>query len=251
MKKLLIANWKMELNEAETLDLVLNYKKRLKKITQVEIAFAPSCVYLKEVKNLLGRTHLQLAAQNVAAQAKGKYTGEISAAQIKELGCSYVIVGHSERRIKMNETDDMVNRKINQCYHNDLIPILCIGETLEEKNSGRSDSAIVRQLQAAISKVDGLPENELVIAYEPVWAVGTGQFLEAENIFAFHRTIKRTVSSLYSEKFYNDKVRLLYGGSINSIIAKDYWVSEVLDGILVGGASLDIEEMYNVALEGE
>lgn len=251
MKKMLIANWKMELTESATLDLTFHLKKRLKKISQVEIVIAPSFVYLKEVKNLLGKSNIALAAQTVAAQQKGKFTGEVSAEMLSEIGCQYAIVGHSERRLKLNETDEMINHKINQCYHAGIIPVLCIGESAEQKSSGQSDTVIVRQLHAALEKVDGLPENELVIAYEPVWAIGSGQFLPAEQIFPFQRTIKRTISSLYSEKFYDENVRLLYGGSVNSIIAKSYWASDFLDGILIGGASLDLEEMYNIAVEGE
>ncbi len=241
----------MELDQGGTLELALELKKRLKKITAVEIALAPSLIYLQEVKNILVKSCIELAAQNVCLADKGKYTGEISALQLKSLGCKYAIVGHSERREKLNETDEMVNKKINQCYHAGLIPIVCIGETFEQKANGQSDSAIARQLQLALSKVSGLPENELVIAYEPVWAIGTGKYLETEQIYSCQRTIKRSISSLYSEKFYDENVRLLYGGSVNSIIAKGYWANEFLDGILVGGASLDSEDFYNIAFEGE
>lgn len=251
MKKLLLANWKMELNESSTLDLVFQLKKSIKKISKVEVAIAPSFIYLKEIKNLLGRSNIKLAAQNVAPADKGKYTGEISAAMLKELGCKYSIVGHSERRIKLNETDELINRKINQCLEAELTPVLCVGETFEQKQQGQTDSVLVKQLQVALDKVSNLPESEIVIAYEPIWAVGTGQFLKAEELFAFQRTIKRTISSLYTEKFYDEKVRFLYGGSINSIIAKDYWVCDYIDGILVGGASLDPMEFYNIALEAE
>ncbi len=251
MKQLLIGNWKMELNEKQSLELAFQMKKRLAKITNIEIAIAPSFVYLKEIKNLLSKSNLQLAGQTVAYAEKGKYTGEVSASTLKEVGCNYVIVGHSERRHKMGETDEMINRKINQVLAQGMIPVLCIGETFEEKKQGQTDSVLVRQLQKALTKVDHLPEKEIVIAYEPVWAIGTGQFMQAEELDSFQRLVKRTIASLYSEKFYQEKVRFLYGGSVNSIIAKDFWISEQVNGLLVGGASLDIEEFYNIALQAE
>ena len=171
-QKYLIGNWKMNLNHEQSLDLVFKLKNRLKKISQVEVIIAPSFLYLKEIKELLGKSHIKLASQTVAPQSKGAYTGEISAGMLKEVGVDYVIVGHSERRQCCNETDQMINKKLNQCFHNGLTPILCIGETLEQRREKLTESVIVKQLQKALSKVDSLPENEILICYEPVWAVG-------------------------------------------------------------------------------
>jgi triosephosphate isomerase (TIM) len=251
MKQLLIGNWKMNMQRDASLELAFQLKKRLKKITQLEVVVSPSFPYLHEVNSLLAKSHIKLAGQTVASQDNGSYTGEVSATMLKELGCAYAIVGHSERRHKMGETDEMINKKINQCYHAGLIPVLCIGETYEQKKNGQSDSVLVRQLQYALSKVDGLPENKLVVAYEPVWAIGTGTYMDPAEVSVFQRTIKRTLSSLYSEKFYDSNVRFLYGGSVNSINAKGFWVAEYIDGMLVGGGSLDPEEFYNIAFQGE
>ena len=150
-----------------------------------------------------------------------------------------------------NLNKHLINKKINQSLNAGLTPILCIGETLEEKSASSTDAVLVRQLHTALQKVNGLPENELIVAYEPVWAIGTGKYLSAAELILPYKTIKRTISSLYSEKFYEEKVRFVYGGSVNSIIAKDYWALDFLQGIFVGTASLDVEEFYNIAIQAE
>ena len=252
--KLLIANWKMYLNEKKTTTLVSEYIKKFKKLNKVKVIVAPSDLYLSGVSKKLGKTKIKLASQDVASQDKGAYTGEVSASMLHEIGCLYALVGHSERR-KMGETDEQINKKLVQCYHNRIIPILCLGENLEEKIAGQRASVLARQLRNAISKVDGLPENELIIAYEPVWAISSGRSKEVkeivspEEMYTVSRIIKRDIASLYSEKFYNEKVKLLYGGSVNSIVAKEFWNVDVVGGLLVGGASLDAEEFYNIAFQ--
>jgi len=251
MKKLLIANWKMNLLEEVSLTLAEKYKKSLKKMKNVEVVIAAPFVYLNQLRDLLRKGNISLAAQDVAGQEKGAYTGEVSAAMLKGAGCKYCLVGHSERRQKLGETDTLINQKINQCYNVGLIPVLCVGETLAERDGNRSESVIVNQLQAALRDVNGLPESDLIIAYEPIWAIGTGKYLEAPHIQPIERVIKRTLSTMFSEKFYADKVRLLYGGSVNSIIAPHYWSADFLSGILVGSASLDAEEFGHIAEEGE
>lgn len=251
MKKILIANWKMNLLEDASLTLAEKYRKSLKKLKNVEVVIAAPHVYLNQLRDLLHKSDIRLAAQDVAGQEKGAYTGEVSAAMIKGAGCKYCLVGHSERRLKLGETDALINRKINQAYNVGLIPVLCVGENFAERDGNRSESVIVNQLQAALRDVNGLPESELIIAYEPIWAIGTGKYLEAPHIQPIERVIKRTLSTMYSEKFYQDKVRLLYGGSVNSIIAPHYWNAGFLGGILVGSASLDAEEFNHIAEEGE
>lgn len=251
MKKILIANWKMNLNEEQCLELAFQLQKRFKKISEVEVAVAPSFVYLKDVRAILAKSKIKLAGQNVAPCVGGSCTGEISAAMLKSQGCSFAIVGHADRRRELNETDEMINKKINQSLNAGLTPILCVGETFAEKSSGSTDAVLVKQLHSALEKVNGLPENEVIVAYEPVWAIGTGTYLSAAELILPYKTIKRTISSLYSEKFYEEKVRFVYGGSVNGMIAKDYWSLDFLQGIFVGAAGLDIEEFYNIAIEAE
>jgi len=251
MKKVLIANWKMNLLEDASLQLAEKYHKALKKTKNVEIVIAAPFVYLNQLRDLLRKGNISLAAQDVAGQEKGAYTGEVSAAMVKGAGCKYCLVGHSERRQKLGETDALINQKINQCYNVGLTPVLCVGENFTERDGNRSESVIVNQLQAALRDVNGLPESELIIAYEPIWAIGTGKYLEAPHIQPIERVIKRTLGNMFSEKFYDDKVKLLYGGGVNSIIAPHYWNAEFLAGILVGSASLDAEEFGHIAEEGE
>jgi triosephosphate isomerase (TIM) len=254
MKKLLIANWKMKLKESDSIDLAKKYIEKLNKSRNVEVIIAPTMLYLSKIASLLKKSNLKLASQNIAVMESGALTGETSAEMVHEAGCKYTLVGHSERRHKMHETDDEINKKINLAYDNGLIPVLCIGETLKDKNDGQRDTVLTIQLRNALSKVDNLPDKQLIIAYEPVWAIsssGSGLLMEAEEMYTVARIVKRVLSSLYSESFYEEKVKLLYGGSINSIIAKDFWNIEILDGLLVGSASLDAQEMSTIALQSE
>lgn len=247
MPKYLIANWKMNLLAGSSLELAEKYKQKLKGIKGLELAVAPSALYLDQLGKFFRKTNIKLVAQNVAAQDQGAWTGEVSAKMLKEIGCGYVIVGHSERRHKMGETNEMVNKKINQCFNNGLTPILCIGETEDEKEAGRRNSVLVKQLQTALDKVNGLPENKLLIAYEPVWAIGTGLNMSAAAMFEVERLVKRTLSGLYSEKFYDTEVSLIYGGSVSSINAQEFWNLDFMQGMLVGTASLDAVEFELIA----
>ncbi|MBI5077546.1 triose-phosphate isomerase [Candidatus Falkowbacteria bacterium] len=251
MRRILIANWKMNLNHQTQTQLAEDFKKRLKKIKQLEIVVAPSFVHLQEVSEIFNGTNIKLAAQDVAFEKSGAFTGEVSAGEVREIGCQYAIIGHSERRIKLNETEKMVSGKINQCYGAGMIPILCVGETSEERMRNETESVIIKQLYDSIYKVSGLPEKEIIIAYEPVWAVGGSQFLDPDELAPIAFLVKKTLSAMYSEKFYNNNVRFIYGGSVNSIIAPAFWSAKFLDGLLIGAASLDIEEFYNIASEGE
>ena len=246
MKKIIIANWKMNLDDKETTNLAKEYYKNIKSKRNVEVVLAPSFPFLKDVKKVISGTSLILGSQDVAAQEKGAYTGEVSSKMLKDLGCKYVVVGHSERRQFMGETNETINKKLNQCFNMGLSPILCIGETLEENKDDKRDYVLVQQLQQALSKVNGLPENELVIAYEPVWAIGSGQYMEPKDMQLIQRVVKRVISSLYSEKFCNEKVRLIYGGSVNSINANDFLTQDNVFGLLVGIASLDAGVFRNI-----
>lgn len=247
--KYLIANWKMNLNEEQSLDLAKKYKKRLKGFKSLNILLAPDMLYLKEIKGILGKSEIKICSQNVAAQEQGAYTGEVSASMLKQIGCDFAIVGHSERRIYLNETSELINKKINQCYNAGIAPILCVGETMEDKANGQTDAVLTRQLHGALNKVNGLPENDLIIAYEPVWAIGSGHHMDPNQFYAIYRIIKRALSSIFSEKFYNEKTHLLYGGSVSSINAKDFWIAPQLQGLLVATASLEIDEIYDIATQ--
>lgn len=246
MKNIIIANWKMNLDESDSLKLAKEYYNNIKTNRNTEVVIAPSFPMIKEIQKIFSGTDFILSSQDIAAQESGAYTGEVSAKMLKDLGCKYVIIGHSERRSVMGETNEMINKKLNQCFNAGLSPILCIGETLQENKDDKRDYVLVQQLQQALSNVNGLPEKELVIAYEPVWAIGSGQYMEPKDIQLVQSIVKRVIFSLYSEKFYNEKVRLIYGGSVNSINASDFLSEENISGLLVGTASLDSSVFRNI-----
>jgi len=246
MNKILIANWKMQLDQTQSIALAKQYKQKLGLFNNVEVAAAPSYLYLTEIAEIFKGTRIKLAAQNVAIEKKGALTGEISAQMLKQIGCHYVIIGHSERRHKLGETDEQINQKIQLAFQNNLVPILCIGETMEEKNVGQRDAVLAKQIRNALNKVSALPAKKIIIAYEPVWAIGSGKNLDAREMSAISLVIKRHFSTLYTEKFFQEKVRLLYGGSTNSQNAQDYLSLDCVDGLLVGGASLDADEFFKI-----
>lgn len=247
MQKILIANWKMSLDVEATLKLARDYKKEFKSLKGIELIVAPSAPLLFPVKSILEKTKISLAGQNVASFSAGAYTGEVSANMLNQIGCKYSLVGHSERRQHLAEVDKMIHQKVVQCYAAKLIPVLCVGESLKEKESGSRDSVIINQLHQALSDVESLPEQEIVIAYEPVWAIGTGVSVEQEDLIHVERIIKRALLNLFSESFYNDKVRLLYGGSVSSKNVNTFWGVEKLAGFLVATSSLNASEFLAIA----
>jgi len=249
MQKILIANWKMNLDVEKSLNLAKQYKKNLRTLKGLELVVAPSIPLIIPIKDIFGSAKISLSGQNVAAFSEGAYTGEVSAKMLKQIGCGYSLVGHSERRQHLVEADEMIHKKIVQSYAAGITPVLCVGESLKEKESGGRDAVIINQLQRALSKVEALPDKEIIIAYEPVWAIGTGVSVEREDLIHVERIIKRALSSLYSENFYNEKVSLLYGGSVNSVNVSVFWGIDKLAGFLVGTSSLEANEFLKIAIQ--
>src|SRR4051812_22115750 len=192
----------------------------------VEVAVCPPYPYLEQVSALLAGTPITLGAQSISEHARGAYTGEVSAAMIKEFGCRYVIVGHSERRQLYGESDAQVAAKVGAVQDAGLTPILCVGETLEEREAGRTEEVVARQLDAVLEK---RPVSEAVLAYEPVWAIGTGRTATPEQAQAVHAFARRRVSQ---------GTRILYGGSVKPENAAAIFAMPDVDGGLIGGASL-------------
>lgn len=247
MKKL-IANWKMNLTSAESVKLAHQYKDALADLQdKLDIIVAPSAIYFNDVRRVFVDSKIKLAGQDVASEAAGAYTGEISAKMIREYGAEFAIVWHSERRCILLEKERFIPGKLTQCYKENIIPILCVGETLPEKMAGESDGVIVRQLHKALEKVKGLPEHKLVIAYEPVWAIGTKHAVAIDELQSIIRVIKRVLSNLYSEKFFRENVELIYGGSVDETNVKDFLGIAELSGLLVGNASLNVESFGKIA----
>jgi len=246
MRKPIIAgNWKMHLVRAEAASLADALKKTLHGIEEVEIVIAPAFTALSAVAEIIEGSNIRLAAQNVHWEASGAYTGEISPLMLKDVGCTYVIVGHSERRQYFKEGNEAVNKKVRALLSVGLRPILCIGETLKERQEGKTMAVIRRQLEGALRGVEEAALKEVVIAYEPVWAIGTGQTATPGQAEEVHREIRRLLKAKYSEETAL-ATRIQYGGSVKPENIAELMAEEDIDGALVGGASLKAESFVKI-----
>jgi len=239
MKKYFIANWKMNLGFGQTLSLAANARSLPQK--KFELILAPSFPMIRAVKK---QCSLDLAAQNCAAWAKGAYTGEVSAKTLKELNCKYVIIGHSERREHLNENNEMINQKVKQAWKTQLIPILCFGE--KEQEMENREQVIVNQIKSALANAKPNENNRIMLAYEPVWAIGTGKNCSANIVKNVSRIVKRIIVSLQSSDFWDEKASFLYGGSVDSKNIKEYLKVKEIKGFLVGSTSLDPDELKKI-----
>ena len=199
--------------------------------------------YLSIINNNL--SFIKLGAQNCFWKDKGPYTGEVSPQMLKSMGCKYVIVGHSERRQVFKETDEMVNVKIKETLKAKLQPIFCIGETEEEKRAGKTFQVLEREIKKGLDKVSKKEIEKVIIAYEPIWAIGTGKACEENEVMTIALFIKKLMSRLYNKKVA-DNIRILYGGSVDSKNAPDYLRESKMQGLLVGGASLNSKEFIKI-----
>ena len=246
--KIVIANWKMKLSLAETLELAKDIKIKFKDFNKGRVVVCPSPVSLTEVNKILKGSFVKLGAQNVFWEEKGAYTGEISAEQLVEAGCEYVIIGHSERRKYLLENYEMIHLKLKTVINMDnLIPIVCIGENGDERKTDRRDFVLVDQLHQALGGINILSDQRIIIAYEPIWAIGSGVAIEPEEAEYAHKIIKLTLNDMFGIEKANNNFDVIYGGSINSKNVKSFANIESIDGLLVGGASLDAGEFYKVA----
>jgi triosephosphate isomerase len=242
--KYIVANWKMNpvsFDEAD--NLIKTIKKGIKKSDNVEIVICPPAVYLSKIKT---NSSFELGIQNISWEDSGAYTGEISAKMAKNIGTEYAIIGHSERRKYLRETDEMVNLKIQSSLKNNLSPILCIGETLEEKQEDKASEVIINQLEEALKNVKlQVAGCKLQIAYEPIWAIGTGETLSTNEIMSACLLIRKIISNLYGRETAG-KISVLYGGSVNSKNAFDFVDKTGMNGLLIGGASLNGSEFVRI-----
>jgi len=247
MKKLfIVGNWKMNL----TLDEAENLAKKLRYgITElsnvVDVGVCPSFVYLKDVCEILQDSKICVGAQNMYLEESGAFTGEISSLMIKDVGCTHVIIGHSERRAIFQETNSMINSKIKTALSCELNPILCVGEKLEERESGKTEEVIGLQLSEGLDGLTSEQTRRLTIAYEPVWAIGTGKTATPKQANEVHSFIRKTVENKYGD-VAAQSIRIQYGGSVNSKNAKELLSQSGIDGALVGGASLDSESFLEI-----
>jgi len=242
MRKPFVAgNWKMNKTIAETRDLISAMAETLNEIKNVEKVVCPPFVSLQTAHELLKNTEIGLGAQNMFWEEKGAFTGEVAPAMIKEL-CNYVILGHSERRAYFGETDALVNKKLLAAQKFDLTPIVCVGETLEQYESNQTSEVVSAQTKLGLADVSADFAPRIVVAYEPVWAIGTGKAStgEAANV-VIKDVIRKSIAELYGESTAQT-IRVLYGGSVTGANAKEFFSQPDIDGALVGGASLKVDD---------
>lgn len=242
---LVAGNWKMNKTVAEACALVSAMAKELSAIDGVEKVLCPPFTSLSPIATLLQGTGIGLGAQNMHWEAKGAFTGEIAPAMVAEF-CQYVILGHSERRTYFGETDETVNKKLLAAQAVDLTPIVCVGETLAQYEAGQTAEVVARQVRAGLQGLDLSFASRLIIAYEPVWAIGTGKASTGDNANAVVREVIRpALADLYGAEIAN-AVRVLYGGSVTAANAAEFFSQPEIDGALVGGASLKAEEFIAI-----
>ena len=245
MRKPLVAgNWKMHGSRADNAALLRALLDQLPAQAAAEVMVCPPFVYLHETSRLLKDSDVALGAQSLCAESQGAFTGEVSGAMLRDVGCRYVLVGHSERRQLYGEHDQLVARKFVAAQASALVPVLCVGETLEEREGGRTTEVVARQLDAvlAVSRVDAF--GQAVIAYEPVWAIGTGRNATPEQAQEVHAMIRGRVAALDAK--IGASVRILYGGSVKASNARELFAMTDIDGGLVGGASLKADEFAQI-----
>lgn len=242
---MIAGNWKMNLTRKEASELALSIKRGIDPDLKHEVLFAPSFTNLETVKNAISDSNILLSAQNMFWEEKGAFTGEVSPAQLKDIGCDYVIIGHSERRKILGETDDMLNKKIKSALKNNLKVIFCIGETLEERENNRTYRVLQMQIQNGLRDIVKNELNNIVIAYEPVWAIGTGKTATPIQAQDAHIFIRKEISRLYDNDIANS-IRILYGGSVKAENIDELMAQTDIDGALVGGESLKADKFLRI-----
>jgi len=243
MQRLIVGNWKMNLGPHEASLLVHRLETKITAVTGTEIVICPPFIDLYPIARDLDKTKLHLGAQNIHYLDQGAFTGEISPTMLKGL-VDYALIGHSERRA-MGEDDKLIAKKVAAAFRNDITPVLCVGENLSDREHNLSTKVVIDQLTANLHQLTATDVAELVIAYEPVWSIGTGKFATPDQIMPVIQAIRNTVEELYGEAS-GSGVRVLYGGSVNPDNDKAYLNLDGIDGLLVGGASLNYDEFIKI-----
>lgn len=244
-KKIVAGNWKMNTSISEGEILAAGVAERSKEVTGVVLVVAPPFTHMTKVAETLKSSSVALSSQNCAAEKSGAYTGEVAASMVADTGATYCILGHSERREYYGETDETLNKKLVQCFANNLIPIFCVGEKLDQRESNNHFEVVKTQLQNTIFKLTEEEYSKVVIAYEPVWAIGTGKTATPDQAQEMHAFIRKTLSEKFGAKA-ND-TSILYGGSCNPSNAQSLFINEDVDGGLIGGASLKADDFIAIA----
>ncbi len=247
-RPLLAGNWKMQGTRAEAQTLLSALKAQLADSADAadrEVVVAPPFTALETAARILADSAIRLAAQDLHWEPQGAFTGAISGPMLQELGCHYVIVGHSERRQYCGETDEIVARKVQAAQRNGLLPIVCVGETLEERERGETLAVITRQIRGGLQGQDAPAVSAVVVAYEPIWAIGTGRTATPDQAQEVHAAMRTTLSEL-ADSATADAIRLLYGGSVKPDNVDGLMAQTDIDGALVGGASLQADSFARI-----
>jgi triosephosphate isomerase len=245
-RKLIVAgNWKMNKTVAEALDLVADLKRELASVKEVDIVVAPPFTAISEVSKAILDSNIRLAAQNMSENNFGAFTGEICAGMLKECFVRYVILGHSERRQYQKESDALIAKKAVTAHGATLKPIVCVGETLAEREAGQTESVLETQVRGSLAGLTREQMIETIIAYEPVWAIGTGKTATTQQAQDAHAFIRRQIGAIFDEPTAR-KVRIQYGGSVKPANARELMSQPDVDGALVGGASLEARSFADI-----
>ena len=251
-KKIIAANWKMNMTQAESAEFVRSLLLDIGDIREVDVVIIPPYTAIAKVTEALGKAqNIKVGAQNMHWERSGAFTGEISAALLRDLFVRYVVLGHSERRTLFGETDEIVNRKVRAAHEATLRPIVCVGESLQQRDAGQVEQVLAAQLRGSLAGLDAKELQETVVAYEPIWAIGTGRNATPAQAQAAHEFIRQVLAQM-SDQSTADKIRIQYGGSVKPSNARDLMTQPDIDGALVGGASLEARsfaEIINAARE--
>jgi len=244
-KQFIAGNWKMNLTLEEAENLSRELREGLKVSDTVDIGVFPSFVYLDKVSDIFSESNVLVGAQNMNIEKCGAFTGEVSGPMLKDVGCTHVLIGHSERRTIYQETNSVINSKLKAALLTELSPILCVGERQEERDADKTDEVVESQLLEGLLNIASEQVNRLTIAYEPVWAIGTGKTATPEQANEMHTFIRNTMRDKYDDNTAQ-RLRIQYGGSVNAENAKQLLSQSEIDGALVGGASLDSSSFLDI-----
>jgi len=247
----IIANWKMQLNEPESSalaqEIVRRWSAQAVSTPEVKVVVCPSHLALSAVHDVVNGTNVALGAQDVFWENKGSFTGEVSPETLKELGCEYCIIGHSERRQFLGETDEMVSKKVDALLEVGITPIICVGETREEREAGKRDAVVIGQVKKAMEGTRPVGSQRIIVAYEPRWVIGSGQAVPPEDAASMHQLIRETMLELLPEEVVRDQGFIIYGGSVDPENVAGFLAIPAVEGALVGGAALKADTFVPLA----
>lgn len=244
-KPFIVGNWKMNLSLKEAVLLAKTIRSETETIRKTDIGICPPSVFLTEIHKTIDGSNIILGAQNIHNKENGAYTGEVSGLMVKDVGCTHVIIGHSERRSVFGETDEFINEKLKRCFSVQLTPIFCVGERLENREQGGTNDVIMSQLRNGLQDITAENARKLIIAYEPVWAIGTGKTATPEQANEAHTFIRKLLTEKYGENAAAEMI-IQYGGSVRPDNIKDLLQQKEIDGALVGGASLEAKSFLKM-----